>query len=357
MERRPRLWRSVRGGFLLAYLIWGLAISLAASSRTLGAPAITIAFLIAFGCFYLLLRGAVGAPFLLGCALIAGTVAESGESALGTILVLVMLVAPFQLPWRRAALVAGPIVGFMAVTHSLTPLQAIFLGWVFLMSTLVRGKVTLARDQWAEKERSDQAVIDERRRLAREIHDVLAHSLSGQIAHLEATRLLLQQKGDTELVLDRVVMAGELARRGLEEARQAVEILRGSQEPLIVRLEKLVTEFHEATGTPCSLILQDSHEVRLAPEVALALVRTAQEALSNVRKHAPDAEVSMTFTLNDGWAELEVRDTGSPDCQHDAKARHGYGLLGLHERAELVGGELEAGPDGAGFRVRLRVPA
>lgn len=358
MDRRPRLWRSVREGLLVAYLIWGLTASLTAPSGTLGAPASAIAFLIAFGCFFLLLRGATGASVLLLCALAAGLTTESGEVSLGmTALALIVLIAPFRQPWQRAALVIGPILVFEGVTAALSPLQVFLLAWLFLMSAVVRRWQTLAREPAAEKERSDQALIDERRRLAREIHDVLAHSLSGQIAHLEATRLLLQQQGDTELVLDRVVMAGDLARRGLEEARQAVGALRGTQEPLTVRLEKLATEFQEATGARCSLVLPDPDEVPLAPEVALTVVRTVQEALSNVRKHAPDAEVSMTFTPNEGWVELEVRNTASPDCRSDERTGNGYGLAGMRERAELLGGELETGPDRGGFCVRLRVPA
>ncbi|MEU0884354.1 histidine kinase [Lentzea sp. NPDC005914] len=359
MDRRARLWRSVREGLLLAYLIWGLTQSLVASSSKLGSLALASAFLIAFGCFFLLLQGVAGPSFLLGCALIAGLTTESGNAALGTsILFLIVLVAPFRVPWKRAALVMGPMIVYSVAVPGLEPLLAIFLAWLFLMSALVRRRVTLAHDKVAEKERSDQAVIDERRRLAREIHDVLANSLSGQIAHLEATRLLLEQQGDTELVLDRVAMAGDLARRGLEEARQAVEALRGTQEPLTVQLGKLATEFHEATGKRCYLALPDTgEEPSLAPEVALTLVRTAQEALSNVRKHAPDAAVSMTFTRNEGWVELEVRNTGSFECRGDGRTGQGYGLVGMRERAELLGGELVAAPDATGFRVRLRVPA
>ncbi|MCE7002932.1 hypothetical protein LWC34_08830 [Kibdelosporangium philippinense] len=92
----------------------------------------------------------------------------------------------------------------------------------------------------------------------------------------------------------------------------------------------------------------------MAPEAWLAVVRTAQEALTNAHKHAPDAQVMMDLRCAQDWCELEVRDTGGTSGESTG---NGYGLVGMRERAELIGGTLDAGPVDEGFRVRLRVPA
>ena len=197
-----------------------------------------------------------------------------------------------------------------------------------------------------------EAVLAERARIAREIHDILAHSLSAQLVHLEGARLLLRADRSTE-ALDRVERARELAKNGLEEARRAVAALRDDTPPLPSALDALAEEFREATGRECTLDILGPRR-RLPPEIELAMIRTAQEAVTNVRRHAPGSPVALRLDFRDGACELEVV---NPPSDHPGTPGGGYGLVGMRERAELLGGALEAGETEDGFRVRLRVPA
>ncbi|WP_433463048.1 sensor histidine kinase [Spirillospora sp. CA-128828] len=199
------------------------------------------------------------------------------------------------------------------------------------------------------------AVLAERSHLAREIHDILAHSLSAQIVHLEGARLLLARDGDRVQALDRVERARNLARSGLEETRRALATLRGEvPEPKEV-IQELADEFYSSTGRPCDVQVTGVPR-ELPPQAGLAVVRTAQEALTNIRKHAPGARAQVTLRYLTGRVELEVTDTGGTEPAVELGGG-GYGLVGMRERAELIDGTLVTGPDGKGFRVSLRVPA
>ncbi|MFE1234548.1 sensor histidine kinase [Streptomyces sp. NPDC058745] len=216
----------------------------------------------------------------------------------------------------------------------------------------------LGQERAAREAEATSAALAERARIAREIHDVLAHSLSAQMVHLEAARLQIEAGADREMILERVVAARSMARDGLAETRHALSALRGDMVPVEDYLRELARE--------------DRAEVRvtgdrrpLPAEASQAVRRVAQEAFTNVRKHAPGARTTLLLAYGAGEVGLEVRDTGTPaaDTGGDgpdvslAASGAGYGLLGMRERAELLGGTLEAGPDGTGFAVRLRVPA
>ncbi|GAA0586371.1 sensor histidine kinase [Actinomadura livida] len=198
------------------------------------------------------------------------------------------------------------------------------------------------------------AVLAERSHIAREIHDILAHSLSAQIVHLEGARLLLSRDGDRVQALERVERARNLARSGLEETRRALATLRGEMpEPQEV-IAELAEEFYQSTGRPCEVrVTGDPRD--LPPQAGLTVVRTAQEALTNVRKHAPGARAHVTLRYLGDKVELEVTDSGGTEPVVAADGG-GYGLVGMRERAELIDGTLMTGPDGRGFRVSLRVP-
>ncbi|MBP2704786.1 hypothetical protein JOL79_13280 [Microbispora sp. RL4-1S] len=221
---------------------------------------------------------------------------------------------------------------------------------VFLIAYSVRQR------RQARSAEAREAVLAERARIAREIHDILAHSLSAQIVHLEGARLLLRADRAQE-ALDRVDRARDLAKSGLEEARRAVAALRGDVPPLTEALKALAEEFRIATGHDCEVVV-DGVERGLSPETALAVFRTAQEAVTNVGRHAPGAPATVRLTFLDGGCELEVGNPAGDSPETPAEGSGGgYGLVGMRERAELLGGTLEAGPSGRGFRVRLWVPA
>ncbi|MGW1759582.1 sensor histidine kinase [Streptomyces mirabilis] len=224
-------------------------------------------------------------------------------------------------------------------------------GYVLRLDAEARGSAQrlLAQERAARVAEAESAALAERARIAREIHDVLAHSLSAQMVHLEAARLLIERGGDREQILERVVAARGMAREGLAETRQALSALRGEMSPVEDFLSELV-----ATADGADITVAGERQP-LPAEASQAVRRVAQEALTNVRKHAPGAKVHMRLEYGEHEVTLGVRDSGGPPGELSG-AGAGYGLLGMRERAELLGGSLEAGPDEEGFVVTLRVP-
>jgi signal transduction histidine kinase len=225
------------------------------------------------------------------------------------------------------------------------------LPW-FLVMRLIRrlGERTRRSEGLVEELResraahAESAALAERGRVARELHDVLAHSLSALALQLEGTRLLARDRGADPEVIEGLERAHHLAVSGLTEARQAISALRGDDLPA---LEDLAGTFPNATftvtGTP-----------RDAPsEARLALYRTAQEALTNVRRHSASDRVELRLDYEEDGTTLTVQDHGTAAPVIGGR---GYGLTGMRERAELLGGRLNAGPTDDGFRVELWLP-
>ncbi|MGW7575008.1 sensor histidine kinase [Streptomyces sp. NPDC054765] len=261
-------------------------------------------------------------------------------------------------PCSAAALGAYAVVShdnWMATAATVMGLA--LAGYVVRLDAEARGNAQrlLAQERAARKAEAESSALNERGRIAREIHDVLAHSLSAQLVHLEAARLLIQRSTDLEAdrdqLLDRVVACRGMAREGLDGTREALSALRGEMIPV----EDFLCRLTAAQGVQ----LEVTGEGRALPaEAGLAVRRVAQEALTNVRKHAPGAQVRVRLEYARDDVGLEVRDSGGRGKPGElASSGSGYGLLGMRERAELLGGTLDSGPDGEGFVVRLRVPA
>lgn len=237
-------------------------------------------------------------------------------------------------------------------------------GYVLRLDAEARGTAQrlLAQERAARAAEAESAALDERARIAREIHDVLAHSLSAQLVHLEAARLLIEREPPGEFrdtVLERVVAARGMAREGLAETRQALSALRGEMSPVEDFLRTLIEGPGAGDGLAAGARVQVEGERRpLRAEASQTVRRVAQEALTNVRKHAPGAAVAVRLEYLADEVALEVRDSGARERAGELTVSGcGYGLLGMRERAELLGGTLEAGPEEEGFVVRLRVPA
>jgi len=200
------------------------------------------------------------------------------------------------------------------------------------------------------------ARTEERTRLARDIHDVLAHSLTALIVQLDSARMVLTEERASDEAVGSVLRARHLAQEGLDETRRAVGTLRGDRVPGAQMLAGLVEEFEQGSGVECEYSV-DGEPLELPSPAQLALYRTAQEALTNVRKHAPANRVQVHLRYLAHGAELTVDDFGAAPPPTSNGASDGYGLEGMRERAELLGGSLEAGPRDTGFRVRLWLPA
>ncbi|MGD3110313.1 sensor histidine kinase [Streptomyces sp. YGL11-2] len=229
-------------------------------------------------------------------------------------------------------------------------------GYVVRLDAEARGNAQrlLAQERAARKAEAETAALAERGRIAREIHDVLAHSLSAQLVHLEAARLMIQRstdlESDREQLLERVVACRGMAREGLDGTREALSALRGE----MVSVEDFLGRLAAAEGAQLDVV---GERRTLPAEAGLAVRRVAQEALTNVRKHAPGARVTVQLEYAESHVGLVVRNSGGRGKPGElARSGSGYGLLGMRERAELLGGTLESGPDEEGFVVRLWVP-
>jgi signal transduction histidine kinase len=235
-----------------------------------------------------------------------------------------------------------------------------------------QAELLVAQTQRSQEEHIRAARLEESARIAREIHDVLAHALAGLTIQLEATSALLEQGAEREAILARVQRAHELAREGLQETRRAVGALRedGAAAPAAVEavsaraaIEALVEAYRSGTDAPAELTI-DGDLARLAGPTGQTVQRIVQEALTNVRKHAPGAAVSVALHTGERPEEyvvLRVDDrplaNGHPARpQGLAASGGGYGLQGMRERAQLLGGTLDAGAGPDGWRVELRLP-
>jgi signal transduction histidine kinase len=293
---------------------------------------------------------ATALPLAIG--LMAGTSYTVLEGALVTACGIVTLAAGsqvvsspgFSLLGTCAAVVGGLLAGMYRSQYRLRAEQA---------------ELAATQARRAEQEHIRAQVLDERARIAREIHDILAHTLGGLVVQLDAADALLGEGDDPEGGRRLVGGARRLAVTGLEETRQAIAALRADPVDLPEALAALTADdglrgpvSYEVRGTPR----------RLAPEASLAVHRTAQEALANARKHAPGATVAVTLSFGEQTTGLRVANGAPPDGPAAstsaplAATGGGYGLSGLAERAELLGGTLQAGPDGDGWVVELTVP-
>jgi signal transduction histidine kinase len=225
-----------------------------------------------------------------------------------------------------------------------------------------RAEDLLAQLQASQAAQAQAAALTERTRLAREIHDILAHALSGLVLALDTMELLGRQGSSDPTVmtsmLEQVARAQRIARDGLADTRRAVSALRGDELPGPALLDRLVRETAEATGIKAVLTVTGEQRP-LPPEIGLALYRTAQETLTNTAKYAGrDGHAELLLTYADDDVELAVEDTRSHDAAPPPAGLTfgGHGLTGMRERAELLGGRLTAGPTETGFRVLLQLP-
>ncbi|MFD4244980.1 sensor histidine kinase [Streptomyces sp. NPDC058525] len=207
---------------------------------------------------------------------------------------------------------------------------------------------------------ADRAVADERRRIARELHDIVAHHITTMQLMAGGARANLRH--DPETAREALVTLEGSGRMALREMRQLLDVLRAGDEaeeaptapqPGVGDLPGIVAETCRA-GLPVELDVR-GEERPLPPSVGLTVFRIVQEALTNARKYAGRARASVRLTYGAHGLSVEVSDDGAGAAA--APAGSGYGLLGMRERVALHGGTLEAGPlAGGGFRVAARLP-
>lgn len=280
-------------------------------------------------------------PFFVGIVAAIRLPRVAGVITLGASLVILVVVSAVSGHGGGAiSLIIGTIPWFFVIR---------------LMRDTREQHVALLAAQAAE---ARSAAAAERGRIAREMHDVLAHSLSALALQLESTRLVARDRHAPDEVIRGLDRAHHLAAGGLEEARRAIAAARGEELPGPERLDALAEAFGEQSGLPVAVEVRGEPR-ELAPDARLAVYRTAQEALTNVRRHAAAERVQMQLEYGAQSTVLVVEDTAAPDTPPPVDLglkSNGYGLTGMRERAELLGGELLAEPTGTGFRVELRLP-
>ena len=273
----------------------------------------------------------------------------------------------------RLSLVSGLLISGLAVAGACTvialrteePLGAVIgiasstIPWFLIMRLVSRlHERRVEAEQLVEDLResraahAESAALAERGRVARDMHDVLAHSLSALALQLEGARLMAADRGSDPEVIEAIERAHHLAADGLAEARDAIAALRGDELPGPERLEQLADAYPGACRLSCTGAPRE-----LRSEARLAVYRTAQEALTNVLRHGAAERVEIELAYEEDATRLVVRDHGPGAPVAVGVAGAGYGLTGMRERAELLGGRLGAEPTADGFRVELWLPA
>ena len=220
--------------------------------------------------------------------------------------------------------------------------------------------VTQMEQLRAEQRRA--AVLDERTRIAREIHDVLAHSLGALGIQLQAARAVLADQGDAGRALSLLDQAQRMAKDGLAETRRAVHALRADTAGLDEELAALADTHRSRHHSPVSLGVGGQPRP-LPPEATVALIRTAQEALVNTAKHAPAQPVDIGLNYGQDGVQMIISNplpSGGLASPGPGTAfgtvNGGYGLRGMRERLLLIGGSLSAAPDDGRWTVTAQVP-
>ena len=321
----------------------------------------------------LLLRGRfpLGAPVAV-FAVLAAEALVPGDAVTTSSVNTIALLGAFALAGAHRDVrfaVAGAAAGFaslVAIIWVESPnIRGVFPVLVVVAATWALGRLVAERTRRAAdlEQRAgrlarahEAAVADERARIARELHDVIAHSVSVMTVQAGAARLLLDE--DPERARGPLLAVEETGRQALAEMRRMLGILRGDDEaatlapqPGIAEIDALVEQVR-AAGLPVDLVVEGAPQT-LPPGVDLAAYRVVQEALTNALKHAGAARAEVRVRYGSVTVELAVTNDG-----HAAtNGRAGHGLVGMRERVALYGGRLEAGPRaGGGYAVRATLP-
>jgi signal transduction histidine kinase len=285
-------------------------------------PALTGAALVALGA-----GGAVLAPWAgLGLVFLAVAGIASAES--------------FDLPSAVALTACGPVTLGVIVLAEGSHREIAVGGAAAALAGIVGG--------FGRRQAQEHQVRTTQLAVAREVHDVLAHTLAAVAVQLEAADAVLADGGDPAKLRALVQRSRSLVGEGIEETRAAVRALRDEPIELVGRLNTLIA------GAPVELHVKGASRP-LPPKAGLALYRAAQEALTNARKHAPGAPLEMTLEFRADDVVLRVDNGAATSAPTSAES--GFGLQGMRERLELAGGALDVGETASGWRVEARVPA
>jgi signal transduction histidine kinase len=287
----------------------------------------------------------------------AGPIRRAAAVALG--LWVPVAVLNVLAPVPSGALPLAPV--YVVLNNALVALASFFVGRTVharrASTEALRERARIAED--TQRALAEQAVADERRRIARELHDVVAHHVSVMGVLATGTRRILRR--DPDAADEALGTIEETSRTALREMRRLLDVLRTDAEPAaelvpqpdLAGVAALVEQVREA-GLPVTLRV-DGGPVELDPGVALTVYRIVQEALTNALKHAGAATAEVRLAFGGAALTVEIVDTGRGP--RPGAVPIGHGLVGMRERVALYGGSLHTGPrPGGGFRVHARMP-
>lgn len=230
-----------------------------------------------------------------------------------------------------------------------------FVGLVFRRQQTLTTELAAARRQLDE-----QAVAEERRRIARDVHDLVGHGLAAMLLQVTSARHVLRR--DTDSADEALRVAEHVGRQSMQDLRRTVTLLRSLDdsaiEPPLPGLSAVgaLVDAARAGGLSVDYTASGEHD-GVEPGVGLTVYRIAQEALVNAARHAPHAHTLVSTSVHDDRVDLAVDSVGPvAPVSHGSGERRGFGLQGMRERAEAVGGTLQTGPSDGGWRVRCRIP-
>jgi signal transduction histidine kinase len=279
----------------------------------------------------------------------------------GSLAVTAETIAAFLITGLATGAPVGALLGY---TFAYAGLWSVALTRREFLVRAEQAERMLAETQRAREAETHAAALAERARIARDIHDVLAHSLAAVSVNLQAAEGLLTAESlpadNPELAkaVECIDRAGTLTREGLAAARRAILALREDAAPLPDQLASLAAQYQAPGDTAINLTVTGLPRP-LSEQVTHVAYRTAQEGLTNARKHAPGQPVTLGLGFEPGQVTVSVANP-LPPAGHTgplAETGAGAGLTGLKERAALAGGTLEAGPAGGTWRIDLTIPA
>lgn len=230
--------------------------------------------------------------------------------------------------------------------------------WVMARAVARQGRLA-AQLEISRRDLAQQALLDERRQIARDVHDLVGHGLAAVMLQLTSARHVLRR--EPAAAEEALRSAEAVGRRSMQELRRTVALLRSDGDagvaPPLPSAREIPALVDDAQAAGLTVELRMRGELgEIDPGVGLALYRIAQEALANAVRHAPRARTVLELETSPGWVRLLAETSGAPLADRREPEHAGYGLLGMRERASALGGQFAAGATAEGWRVSCRLP-
>jgi signal transduction histidine kinase len=306
-------------------------------------------------------------------AVVAPTVVAQRSGELEPLMFNACLLAFAAARWSRSLQASIPI-GLVAVASPVLvaliqdPAEVAIGIWILaIVFTWVLGRVVARQERMGielestRRQLAEQSLLAERRRIARDVHDLVGHGFAAVMLQVTSARHVLRRNASA--AEDALRVAEEVGRRSMQELRRTVALLRsvdevGTTAPLATASEiPALVEQARAGGLAVELYLRGDL-FRIPPGVGLAVYRIAQEALANAARHAPYARTTLRLEVTNRGVSVVAQTSGpvlAPAVSEPERRPH-FGLLGMQERAAALGGEFAAGPTADGWRVSCQLP-